>query len=146
MSRPEPGGVARFRDLVIRVADEPGGGNHAAFCQALPLTTVFVKLMGVPDPAAPGERYVVPRGTGVRLRYVHLPNGMQMIRVSAAPPRDVAADEVVATMTGLEALRMVMKMAAQGLVVAAEDDRNSWTAITRDGISAILKGLGTGTQ
>jgi hypothetical protein len=52
-------------------------------------------------------------------------------------------NEVVATMTGLEVLRMVIKMPAQGLLVAAEDERSSWTAITRDGVSSMLKRSGT---
>jgi hypothetical protein len=139
MSRADSEG-STFPDLVIRVADEPSGANHAAFCDALPTATVFLKLIGMPDRTAPGERYTVPKGGGVRMRYARLPNGMHMVRASAAPPRDVAADEVVATMTGLEVLRMVMQMPAQGLLVAAEDERNSWTAITRDGIASILRG------
>lgn len=83
---------------------------------------------------------MVPKEVGVRIRYARLPNGMQLVRAFAAPPRDVAADEVVVTMTGLEVLRMVIQMPqAQGLLMAAEDERNSWTAITRDGITSILK-------
>jgi len=142
MRRPELSEEPNFRSLVVRVADEPNGKNHAALCRALPAATVFVKLVGVRDPTAHGEKYVVPKGGDARIRYVRLPNGMQMVRASAAPPRDAAADEVVATMTGMEILRMVTRMPVQGLLIAAEDDRNSWTAITQDGITSILNSAG----
>ena len=128
-----------FRDLVIRVAEKPTGESHAAFCDALRKATVFVRLIGIPDPDVPGERYIVPKGAQVRTRSVRLRQGMQMVRISATPPREVAPDEVIATMTGEEALRMAMQMDGHGLIVAAEDKRNSWTAITRQGIASLLK-------
>jgi len=140
--RPEPSGEASFRSLVVQVADSPNAENHAAFSRALPAATLFVKLARVTGPVAHGERYVVSKGSDVRIRYVSLPNGMRMVRASAAPPRDVAADETVGTMTGTEVLRVVARMPVAGLLVAAEDERNSWTAITQQGIASILKGVG----
>lgn len=131
--------MSTFRDLVIRVAEKPTGKSHAAFCDALRTATVFVKLIGVPDPDVPGDKYAVPKGAQVRTRSVRLGQGMQMVRVSAAAPREVAPDEVIATMTGREALQMAMQMDGHGLIVAAEDERKSWTAITREGIAALLK-------
>jgi hypothetical protein len=106
----------------------------------LPTATLFVKLVGTPESEALGAKYVVPSGGGVRIRYARLANGMQMVRASAALPRKVAVDEVVATMTGIEILQMTMKMPAHGLIVAAEDDRDSWTAIKREGFASILRG------
>ncbi len=140
----KPVGMPSFGDLVIRVSDQPNPENYEAFCNALLTTTVFVKLAGIPEHLVPGQRYVV-RGSAVRMPYVKLPNGMRMVRVSATAPRIVAKDEVVATMTGLETLEMVMKSPeAQGLLVAAEDERDSWAAIERDGIASILEGVGSG--
>jgi hypothetical protein len=127
-----------LRDLVIRVAREPNADNHALFCEALERAVVFVKFVGASEPGR-GERQAMQAGAGVRMRHVVLPNGSQMLGASAAPPRSVAADETVATISAQALLRMVMQTPAQGLVVSAEDEGDSWTVITRDGIASILK-------
>jgi hypothetical protein len=127
-----------LRDLVIRIANAPTGANHAALYAALPKATVFVKLLGLKNPPPPGERFLVPPGGNVQMRNARLPNGMQMVLASAASPRSVAADEIVGTMTGLELLQMVMKTPAEGVLIVAEDERDSWTAIKRESFAAIL--------
>jgi hypothetical protein len=136
--------TSAFREIVIRVADEPSAENHAAFGAALPTATVFVKLVGMKAPTVPGERYLVPAGSNVQMRFARLANGMQMVLASAVWPRRVAPDEVVATMTGLELIQMATKTPAEGVLVAAEDERDSWTAIKRDAFAAIVGGGASG--
>jgi hypothetical protein len=130
----------RLKDIVIRVAAQPSAESHAALRSALPAAIVFVELTGVPKPASgtgPPDRL----GPDARVPLARLPNGMRMVKVSASSPRRVAANVVVGTMTGREALRMVMKTDADGIVIAAEDEKNSWTAIKRRGIQEILARL-----
>jgi hypothetical protein len=73
-----------LRDLLPRVANELCDENYGASRDALPTATIFVKLVGVPNPTIRGDRYVVPGGRGVQIAYTRLPSGMQLIPAFAA--------------------------------------------------------------
>ena len=134
----DPARAVSLRDLVIDVADRPGLQNRSAAIASLVVATVFLKVVAGQELRAqrPGAKYDVRDGTGVRS--VRLPNGMLMVLVSAVPPRVVAPDEVVVTMAGREALAMALKIPDTGLIVTAEDDRDSWIAIPQGEIAGIL--------
>jgi hypothetical protein len=128
-----------LRELIIYNADNPGDENRDRIWNAVLTGRLFVTVKGLPPSIGRGERVLAPAGS--EMRSTRLPNGMVLARASAVPPRDLAADETVAMMTGLELLQMVMKTPLDGLLVAAEDDRDSWTAMTREGIASILNSL-----
>lgn len=139
-----PGAVS-LRDLVARVADEPSARNQAAFSRALLTAKLFVKITGAADISGAGGGQIVGPESRMRIACSLLPNGMRMVRTSAVPPRNIAADETVATLGALEVMEMVLKMPADGMIVAAEDERNSWTALTREGIVQIVRAAKIGT-
>ena len=130
-----------LRAAVVRAAEQPTVANQETFRAALPHSRIFVQLRGVSGVRS-GDRYEVPPGASVRMPSAQLPNGLRMVKVCAAPPRRLANDEVIGTMTGLQAMQMTLKTPADGLLVSAEDERDSWTALTRQMIAELLKVVG----
>jgi hypothetical protein len=128
-----------IRDAVIKVAAHPTAGNYDAFKRLLPTAQLFVRIEHVPSGLKQGQPFVTDTNTPVRMRYVRLANGMSMVLASCVPPRHRASGEAIATITATEILRMILKTTADGLVVSAEDDRNSWTAVTRNQIQQLLE-------
>jgi hypothetical protein len=132
----------RLRELVIRAADDPSDANLATVCRALPSATLFFVVRGAPN-TKPGETVAVGPGD-VTLPMVRVRDEAgDMVRASVVPPRAradaaVARDDVLASMDGRKLLEMVMKTPADGLAISAEDDRDSWVALPREQISAIL--------
>ena len=75
-----------LRDIVIRVARQPHAKDQAALREAIVSATVFLEVTGMPAGLAHGQRHDVGAGSNVRMPTARLPNGMEMVKVSACPP------------------------------------------------------------
>ena len=128
-----------LRALIVRIASEPTRVNEAAVATALPGATLYLTFTGAPASWAPGQRHVVGAVDQIAVKRCRLANGMEMILTSAAPPKSVEAGETVVTMTGVEVIDMVLKMPPIGLVVRAEDERDSWTALTHERLESLRR-------
>jgi hypothetical protein len=132
----------RLADVVVALADKPSVRGQAELARLLPGAQLYVKMIGVSGEVSHGQKIVVGREQPVSIRTARLPNGTEMLLAFVAPPKDLAPNEVVGTMTGRELLTMAARADANGILVAVEDARQSWTALGRDAIASILAGLG----
>lgn len=125
--------------LVIRIADEPTADSTAELMSALPGSALFLKVTGLSNQYRAGDTLVVGRSEQLQVVTAQLPNGKKMVSAYCAPPRANSSERIV-SLPAMEVLKLVANSSADGLVISAGDQRQSWTAIVRATVIALLAG------